>query len=68
MISLILTALLTACTRQVGWVGLNYLNTLGASYQFFDGKKIERIQVNAGDNFSLIYDSEVDEGYCKLNW
>lgn len=65
-ISLILIALLTACTRQVGWVGLNYRNTIDVSYQFFDGKKVERIQVDAGDTFSLTYDIEVEEGALKL--
>lgn len=66
MISLILITLLTACTRQVGWVGLDYLNTIDASYQFFDGKKVERIQVDAGDNFSLTYDIEVDDGALRI--
>ena len=66
MISLILITLLTACTRQVGWVGLNYLNTIDASYQLFDGKKVERIQVEAGDNFSLNYAVEVDDGALRI--
>ena len=49
IISIILMALLSACTQQVGWVGLDYLNTIDASYQFYNGKKVERIPVNAGE-------------------
>lgn len=67
IISLILTALLTACTRQVGWVGLNYLNTIDVTYQLFDGKKVERIPVNAGETFNLIFDVDVDEGALHLD-
>ena len=66
LLSLILISLLTACTRQVGWVGLNYLNSIDVSYQLFDGKKVERIQVDAGDNFTLDYDVEVDDGALRL--
>ena len=64
---LILAALLTACTRQVGWVGLNYLNTIDVTYQLFDGKKVERIPVNAGETFNLIFDVDVDEGALHLD-
>ncbi|MFW5713052.1 MAG: hypothetical protein ACOCYU_00090 [Brevefilum sp.] len=66
MISLILIALLSACSRQVGWVGLNYLNTIDVSYQFFDGQKIERIKVDAGDTLNLTYDVGIDDGALKL--
>lgn len=62
IILLILTALLSACTRQIGWVGLNYGNIIDASYQFFDGKKVEKIQVNAGERLIIDYDVEIDEG------
>ena len=65
-ISLTLVTLLSACTRQVGWVGLNYLNTFDVSYQLFDGRKVERIQIDAGDNFDLTYDVEVDDGSLRL--
>ena len=67
VISLILVALLSACSRQVGWVGLNYLNTIDVSYQLFDGKKFERIQMDAGDTFSLTYDVEVDDGALRFD-
>mgnify|MGYP006295936137 CR=1 FL=1 len=67
ILSLILIALLTACTRQVGWVGLNYLNTIDVSYQLFDGKKVERIQVDAGETFNLTYDVEVDAGALRFD-
>ena len=36
-----LFALLSACTRQVGWVGMNYDNTFSATYQLFDGKQVQ---------------------------
>lgn len=58
--------LLSSCTRQIGWVGLNYQNTIDATYHLFDGKKSERIQVNAGDTFTLAYDIEVDDGVLSL--
>lgn len=65
-ISLITIALLTSCTRQVGWVGLNYGNTFDFSYQFFDGKETERIEIGAGDTFELSYDIEVNDGALNL--
>jgi len=67
VISLILVVLLSACSRQVGWVGLNYLNTIDVSYQLFDGKKFERIQMDAGDTFSLTYDVEVEDGALRFD-
>ena len=65
-LSLITLLLLSACSRQVGWVGLNYLNTIDASYQLFDGQKVERIQVDAGDTFNLTYDIEVEDGALRF--
>jgi major membrane immunogen (membrane-anchored lipoprotein) len=64
--ALVLTILLSGCTRQVGWVGLNYGNIFDVSYHFFDGIKIEKIQANAGDTFNLTYDIEVDDGALRL--
>jgi hypothetical protein len=66
LITLTLMALLSGCTRQVGWVGLNYGNVFDASYILFDGNKLERIQVNAGDTFNLSFDIEVDDGALRL--
>jgi major membrane immunogen (membrane-anchored lipoprotein) len=63
---IILMALLTACSRQVGWVGLNYLNTFDVSYNLFDGRKVERIQLDAGETFNLTYDLEVDDGALRF--
>ena len=63
---LITVALLTSCTRQIGWVGLNYGNTFDFSYQFFDGKETERIEMAAGDTFRLSYDIEVNDGALNL--
>ena len=63
---LITAALLTSCTRQIGWVGLNYGNTFDFSYQFFDGKETERIEMAAGDTFRLSYDIEVNDGALNL--
>lgn len=65
-IALIILALLTSCTRQVGWVGLNYGNTFDFSYQFFDGKETTRIEMGAGDAFRLSYDIEVNDGALHL--
>jgi len=65
--SIVLMALLSACTRQVGWVGLDYLNTIDASYQLFNGRKMERIPVDAGKTFDLIYDVEVNEGALHID-
>jgi len=65
-LSLLILALTSACSRQVGWVGLNYLNTIDVSYQLFDGRKVERIQVDAGDTFNLTYDIEVDDGALRF--
>lgn len=64
--ALIILALLTSCTRQVGWVGLNYGNTYDFSYQFFDGKETEGIEIGAGDTFRLTYDIEVNDGALNL--
>ncbi len=61
-----LFALLSACTRQVGWVGMNYDNTYSATYQLFDGKQTESIKIDAGDKFSLSYEVDVDDGALTL--
>ena len=66
IVSFVLFALLTACTRQVGWVGMNYGNTFNATYMHFDGKQKETIQISAGDTFSLDYDVEIEEGVLTL--
>lgn len=66
IIVLILTPLLGACTRQKGWVGMNYGNMIDVSYQFFDGKTDEKVQVDAGDSFYLTYDIKVDNGELHL--
>lgn len=63
---LIAAVLLTSCTRQVGWVGLNYGNTFDFSYQFFDGKETEKIEIEAGDTLTLSYDIEVNDGALNL--
>ncbi|MCB2214068.1 hypothetical protein KQH50_01610 [bacterium] len=65
---LILLATLTACTRQVGWVGMNYGTTLQASYQFFDGPKTETIRLEGGETFIMDYDVNVDDGALTLQW
>lgn len=66
LVALVMIFTLTSCSRQVGWVGLNYGNMIDVSYQLFDGKKVERIQIDAGDTFTLMYDIEVDDGSLKL--
>jgi hypothetical protein len=66
IISLILFSLLTACTRQVGWVVMNYGNSYEASYLLFDGQETEKFQIDAGENLKLSYDVEVDEGALTM--
>ena len=66
LITLVMIFTLTSCSRQVGWVGLNYGNKIDASYHLFDGKKVERIQIDAGDTFTLMYAIEVNDGSLKL--
>jgi hypothetical protein len=65
---LILLATLTACTRQVGWVGMNYGTTFQATYQFFDGPKTEAVRLEGGETFTLDYDLNVDDGALTLQW
>ena len=66
IITIALFALLSACTRQVGWVGMNYGNTYSATYQLFDGNQTESIKIDAGDKFSLSYEVDVDDGALTL--
>lgn len=65
---LILLVTLTACTRRVGWVGMNYGTTFQATYNFFDGPKAETIRLEDGDVFTLDYDLNVDDGALTLQW
>jgi len=58
---------LSSCSRtQIAWVEMNFGNDFEASYQLFDGEERERIQVDAGDTFSLSYDVTVDDGALTL--
>jgi hypothetical protein len=66
ILSILLFMLLSACTRQVGWVGMNYGNTYNATYQLFDGIQTESIQIDAGEKFSLAYEVAVDDGALTL--
>ncbi len=69
ILSLLLVVLLSSCSKtQVGWVEMNYGNDFQASYQFFDGKETEKIKIDAGDNFSLTYDVDVDDGALTLEF
>lgn len=65
---LVLLASLTACTRQVGWVGMNYGSTFQASYFLFDGPKTQTIRLDAGDTLTLRYELDVDDGALTLQW
>lgn len=66
IITIVLFTLLSACTRQIGWVGMNYGNSISATYQLFDGKQTETIRIDAGDKFSLDYEIDVNEGALTL--
>lgn len=68
LIAIIVTtaAMLTSCTRQIGWVGLNYANTFDFAYQFFDGKETTKIDLGTGDTLWLSYDIEVNDGALSL--
>ena len=61
--------LLTSCsTTKIGWVEMNYGNDFEASYQLFDGEERERIQLDAGDTFSLSYDVDVEDGALSVQF
>ena len=67
LLTLLPMILLTSCSKtQVGWVGNNYGNTFNATYMLFDGQEKERIQVDAGDVFTLSYDPSVEDGALSL--
>ena len=67
LLTLLPMILLTSCSKtQVGWVGNNYGNTFNATYMLFDGQEKERIQVDAGDVFTLSYDLSVEDGALSL--
>ena len=63
---LITTMFLSSCTRKVMWVGTNIGNTFNATYQFYDGKQISTIRLDAGETLSLIYKIEVIKGELIL--
>jgi hypothetical protein len=61
--------LLTSCSStKIGWVEMNYGNDFEASYQLFDGEERERIQLDAGDTFSLSYEVGVDDGALTIQF
>lgn len=61
--------LLTSCsTTKIGWVEMNYGNDFEASYQLFDGEERERIQLDAGDTFSLSYEVDVEDGALTIQF
>jgi hypothetical protein len=61
--------LLTSCSRtQIGWVEMNYGNVFEASYRLFNGEERERIQIDAGESFSLSYDVTVEDGALNLRF
>ncbi len=50
---LVAVILLTSCTMQRGWSGNDYGNVNNASYQYFNGKKVEKIKIEAGESLML---------------
>jgi hypothetical protein len=61
-LTLLVLALMSACTRQVGWVGMNYGNVYNASYILFDGKQTETLNLKAGETLNLAYHVSIDSG------
>jgi hypothetical protein len=65
-ILLILLILLSACTRKIGWVGMNYDSKMKASYTGFNGPESAIIRLDAGEEFVLQYQVTVEEGGLML--
>jgi uncharacterized protein YdeI (BOF family) len=65
-ILLILLVLLSACTRKIGWVGMNYDSKMNASYNGFTGPESAIIRLDAGEGFVLDYQVAVEEGNLTL--
>ena len=61
-LTLLVMALMSACTRQVGWVGMNYGNVYNASYILFDGKQTETLNLKTGETLNLAYHVSIDSG------
>lgn len=68
VLTLVMIVALSACTRQVSWVGMNYGNQYTATYELFDGKQKETIQLTAGETLTLTYDVEVKKGSLTLQF
>lgn len=66
VMTLFVLSWMPACTRQVGWVGMNYANVFNASYILFDGKQTETINLKAGEALNLTYQVTVDSGALTL--
>ncbi len=65
-ILLILLVLLSACTRKIGWVGMNYDSKMKANYTGFTGPETAIIRLDAGEEFVLDYKVMVEEGGLTL--
>ena len=61
--------LLSSCSRtKIGWIEMNYADVFEASYRLFDGEERERINIDAGETFSLSYDINVKDGALSLRF
>jgi hypothetical protein len=65
-ILLILFVMLSACTRKIGWVGMNYDSKMKASYTGFNGPESAIVRLDAGEEFELQYQVAVEEGGLTL--
>ena len=63
---LILLVLLSACTRKIGWVGMNFDSKMKATYTGFDGPESAVVRLEAGEEFMLDYQVTVEEGKLTL--
>lgn len=66
LLLLLLSLALTACVRQVGWVGINYGNKMKASYRLFDGPQTSSVLLAAGEQVTITYDVVVEAGSLTL--
>ncbi len=65
-ILLIFLVLLSACTRKIGWVGMNYDSKMKAAYTGFTGPESAIIRLDPGEGFLLEYQVTVEEGGLTL--
>ena len=66
LLSMMMIIFLSSCTRKIGWVGTNIGDKFNASYQFFDGKQISTLRLDAGETLKLDFELEIIKGSLIL--